>query len=141
MKGRQCAESWIKHVTGDGLNHGDDGEARDNTYMAVLSKDTVFKKTDISTVPNGVKMPPKYCVVYTLDADQTFMFPYKQQNKSPATQRKEQQESLNRLVDGNRADTDRLKEDDDSLPPPTPLAPDPTTTCTTQTRPPSSIAY
>ena len=125
MKGRHCAESWIKHVTGDDLNQGEDAEVHDNTYMAVLSKDTVFKKTDFSTVPNGAKIPPKHCVLYTLDSDQTFMFPYNQQNKSPASQRREQQESLNRIIDENRTDGDRIKEDDDSLPPPTPLAPDP----------------
>ena len=124
MKGRHCAESWIKHVTGDSSDRGEDSDVRDNTYMAVLSKDTVFKKTNVSTVPTGIKLPPKHCVLYQMDVDQTFMFPYKQQNKSPATQRREHEESLNRLVDDSKAD-ERLKEDEDSLPPPTPLAPDP----------------
>ena len=124
MKGRHCADSWIKHVTGDSTLRREDNDVRDNTYMAVVSKDLVFKKSDVSTVPNCIKVPPKQCVLYQMDSDQTFMFPYKQQNRSPATQRREHGESLNQLIDHSKID-ERLKEDEDSLPPPTPLAPEP----------------
>ena len=125
MKGRQSAESFIKHVTEDGNKSAEETDTRDKTYMAVISSDTVFKKIELSTVPNGVKVPPKHCVPYAVDPDQSFMFSYKTCTQSPGAQRRGP-DFLNETVDGCFNESYGFnKEEDDSLPPPTPMAPEP----------------
>lgn len=121
MKGRHSAESYIKHVTGKGAGDPDDADGRDNTYMAVLAKETVFKKTEFSAVPSGVKMPPKQCVLYTVDTDQSFAFPFPHRDRSL---QRDHKFTVNHALNES-THSFRMKEDDDSLPPPTPMAPEP----------------
>ena len=123
LRGRQGGESWIKHVTGPASGE-EESPDKDNTYMATLTKDTVFKKIEQTQVPSGVKMPPKNCDIYIVDPDQSFSAGYKPQ-KSIAAQQKDFETSML----GQRHAFDRMDgggfEDEDLMPPPTPLAPDP----------------
>ena len=84
MRGRHARETWIKYLNEPKSNDpgsasgGQSGEGaglarveEEETYMANLLRNTVFRRVELNEVPAGVKVPPTLCPLYTVDPDQT----------------------------------------------------------------------
>lgn len=69
FRGRLQRESWITQPGGDTGHHDDQSS---DSYMAVVLRDLLFKRINVSEVPTGIKQPPPNCQVYVLDTDNKY---------------------------------------------------------------------
>ena len=74
-RGRLQKERWIKQTSeqeqNSSLEQCEDDE-EDTNYMAVVARDLLFKRIDISEIPSEVKHPPKQCKVFVIDNENKY---------------------------------------------------------------------
>ena len=72
MRGKQARESWIKHINEPRVEVDRDRDDSEPSYMANLVRETIFRRIELASVPDGIRVPPTLCPLYVVDPDQTY---------------------------------------------------------------------
>ena len=73
VSSRGKMQQWVKHANVLKEENGLLEPSSAKVYMAVITKDLVFRRTDRSSLPDLVKQPPTYChQMYVIDEDSKY---------------------------------------------------------------------
>lgn len=73
VSSRGKMQKWVKHANGRKEENGLEEPSSAKVYMAVVTKDLVFRRTDRSSLPDLVKQPPAHChQMYVIDEDSKY---------------------------------------------------------------------